>query len=196
MAWWALALGWFPFFLGWVVAVVFACVVFTRSGDGRNHGRRIAIFGLVGIAFWVAVVVAVFVFHPLRANRDAAGDITKGGTMSVEALRVGDCGTQPPTGPTSVVSVVPCSQPHVFQVMATFELSGDYPGDAAVSQESENGCTQRLSQMTELRGRPDLRLTLLHPVAAAWQHDRTVVCLAGTEQPTTGSLLTGAGTSS
>jgi hypothetical protein len=195
-AYWALGLGWFPFFLGWVAAVVLALVVFTRSGDGRNHGKRIAIAGLVGVGFWVAVIVAVFVLRPFAAHRDSAGDVTKGGSMSVVALRVGDCGEQPPTGPTSVVHVVPCSQPHAFQVLATFELSGDYPGDAAVSQESESGCTQRLSQMTQLRGRTDLRLTLLHPVAAAWQRQRTVVCMASSDQPESGSLLTGAGSPS
>jgi hypothetical protein len=195
-AYWALGLGWFPFFLGWVVAVVLACVVITRSGDGRNHGKRIAIWGLVGVGFWVAVIVAVFVFRPLAAHRDSAGDVTKAGSMSVVALRVGDCGQQPPSGPTSVVHVVPCAQPHAFQVLATFELSGDYPGDSAVSQESESGCEQRLSGMTQLRGRSDLRLTLLHPLASVWQQNKTVVCMATSDQPTTGSLLAGAGVAS
>ncbi|MGC4110268.1 MAG: hypothetical protein QM747_07555 [Nocardioides sp.] len=186
---WSLVLGWIPFFLGWVVAVILAIVVLNRSGDGRNHGRKLAIGGLVGVGFWVAVIVAVFVFRPLAAHRDDAGNVTRAGNVTIDGLHVGDCGDHPPTGPTNIMHVVPCSQPHDYQVLTTFELSGDYPGDAVVVRRAEAGCEQRVKKMAALRGHVGLQLSLMRPEASSWTRQKTVVCMASTEQPTTGSLL-------
>jgi hypothetical protein len=188
LAVWALALGWIPIVFTWVAAVVLAIVVFDRSRSGRDHGKKLAIGGLVGVGFWVAVIVAVFFARPFAADRDGSGAVSKAGTITIDGLRVGDCGLTLPTSPTNVMHVVPCGQSHLVQVLATFELSGDYPGDDVVDRQAQAGCTQRLRAMPVLQGRSDLHLTLMRPVASSWTRERTVLCMARTDQPTTGSL--------
>jgi hypothetical protein len=103
-------------------------------------------------------------------------------------MRVGDCGAKSLSGITRTVHVVPCSSPHVFEVMATFEMAGTYPGDDTVKRLAEGGCIKRLRKISALKGRNDLHMTFLRPIASTWDHQKTVVCMVNTPQPTTGSL--------
>jgi hypothetical protein len=189
MAIWSLVLGWIPFVPTMIVGVVLGCLVIGRSKDGRKHGRMLAILGFVGVAFWVVLVVVLLVVRPFSPHRDSQGHLTSGGTVTIDGLRPGDCGTQQLSGITRTVHVVPCSRPHVFEVMARFELNGvGFPGDATVLRLSEGGCVQRLSRIPELKGRSDLRVTYLHPISETWSRQKTVVCMVNTEQPVSGSV--------
>jgi hypothetical protein len=189
MAIWALVLGWIPCLIGTVVAVVLAIIVLVRSRDGRPHGTGLAIGGLVGVAFWVVLGVALLIVAPFGTQRDASGHLTRGGDVTIDGLRVGDCGTKALSGLTRTVHVVPCRQRHVFEVMATFEMRGDsYPGDNAVKRLAEGGCIKRLSRMPNVRGRADLRVTYLHPIPSTWNIQKTVVCMVNTDHPTSGSI--------
>jgi hypothetical protein len=192
MAIWALVLGWIPCAIGFVVSVVLAIIVLGRSRDGRNHGKGMAIGGLVGVAFYIVLIVVVFAVRPFAAHRDASGHLTRGGVVTIDGLRVGDCGTKQLTGITRTVHVVPCSQAHVFEVLVTFEMpDGPYPGDDQVKRLAVGGCVKRTSKLPALKGRSDLRLTYLHPISSTWVTQKTVVCMANTDRPTTGSLTGG-----
>jgi len=191
MAIWALVLGWVPCVPGLVVSVVLAVIVLVRSRDGRAHGRGLAITGLVGVGCWVLLVVGVFVVQPFHADRDSHGELTGGGVVTIDGLRVGDCGTRMLSGLTRTVDVVPCRRRHVFEVLATFEMSGTtYPGDGTVQRLAEGGCIRRLARVPGVRAHPDLHLLDLHPVASTWSRQRTVVCMAASDHPTTGHLST------
>jgi hypothetical protein len=190
MAIWALVLGWIPCAIGFVVAVVLAIVVLVRSGDGRPHGKGLAIAGLVGVAFWVMVVVAVFVISPFGVKRDSAGHVTRAGNVSVGDLRVGDCGPDPGNGVTKTLRVVPCSSPHTFEVLGVFDLpDGAYPGAAEVHRLARRGCISRARQVPQVQGRGDLSLRDFHPTEATWDRFRTVVCLLATTTPASGSIM-------
>lgn len=187
---WALVLGWVPFFPGWIACVVLAIIVFTRSRPGQDHGKKLAIFGLAGVGLYVLLIGAVFIWSPFGVHRDSTGHVTSAGDVTIDGMRVGDCGSNQLHGLTSTVHLVPCSDPHASQVMATFELKGAaYPGDDVVTRLSEGGCVKRLRGMPQLAGRSDLQLLFLHPVAGTWRNQKTVVCLAVSDQPLTGSLL-------
>lgn len=80
MAIWALVLGWIPCLIGMVVSVVLSIIVLSRGGDGRNHGKRYAIGGLVGVGFWVVLVAVLLVVSPFGAKRDSSGHLASGGT--------------------------------------------------------------------------------------------------------------------
>jgi Septum formation len=189
MAIWALVLGWIPCAIGFVVSVVLAIIVLSRSRGGQDHGKKLAIGGLVGVVVWIVLIVLVLVADPFGAKRDSSGHVTRAGDVTIDGLRVGDCGEKALSGITRTVHVVPCSQAHVFEVLATFELSGGpFPGDDTVKRLAEGGCVKRLSRMHELQGRDDLRLTYLHPISQTWRTQKTVICMVNTSQPTTGSV--------
>jgi hypothetical protein len=190
MAGWALALGWIPILPGLVASVVLGCIVISRSKDGRDHGKKLAIAGFVGVACWLLLIVGLLVWSPFSAHRDASGQLTRGGDISIDALQPGDCGPSVSHGVTASLKVVPCRQPHTFEVVARFELpDGDYPGDDTVVRLSERGCAQRLAQLPALRDRKDLALSYLHPMQRTWHAQRSVVCMVNTTQPATGSAL-------
>ena len=189
MAIWALVLGWIPCLIGMVVSVVFSIIVLNRGRDGRNHGEGFAIGGLVGVGFWVVLVVVLLVVSPFDAERDSSGHLTSGGDVTIDGLRVGDCGTKELDGITRLVHVVPCTQSHVFEVMATFEMRGSsFPGDDTVKRLAEGGCLKRLARVPGLRSRGDVHVTYLHPISRTWSTQRTVVCMANTDQPVTGAI--------
>jgi hypothetical protein len=190
MAIWALVLGWIPCLIGMIVSVVLAIMVLSRSRDGRNHGKGMAIGGLVGVGVWIVVLIAALAIHGFSsAQRDASGHLTRGGDVTINGLRVGDCGTKELSGITRTVHVVPCSQAHVFEVLATFQMpDGPYPGDDQVKRLAIGGCVKRAGRIPALKGRTDLHLTYLHPISSTWSIQKTVVCMANTDQPTTGSL--------
>lgn len=138
LAIWALVLGWVPCLLGWIACVVLVITVFTRSRPGEDHGKKLALIGLAGIVFYVLLIAAVFIWSPFAVHRDSTGHVTSAGDVAIDSMRVGDCGSHQLEGMTKTVHLVPCSEPHTFQVMATFELKGTaYPGDDVVTRLSQ-----------------------------------------------------------
>ena len=59
LAGWSLGLAIFPNCLTWILAIVFACIVISRSKDGRDHGRTMSVAALIIVAVWVAIAIAV-----------------------------------------------------------------------------------------------------------------------------------------
>ena len=190
MAVWSLILGWVPCLLSWVLAVIFAIMVLSRSKDGRPHGRGLAIGGLVGVGVWIVLIVTVLIIDPRGPNRDSNGHVTRASDIAIEDLRVGDCGDEPGTDLTKQLHIVPCEQPHVLEVAATFQLTGDtYPGEKTVKRQSIQGCLQRLRGLEQLRGHAELRGGYIEPSGKTWDVLKRVVCLVETDSPTTGSVI-------
>jgi hypothetical protein len=194
----------FVFFvpLALLVAVGLAIAVLVRSRHGINHGRGKAITALVlsllFLAGWVVLIV-VAVDSGGDAQRDSSGQVTQAGTVAVQRLRLGDCFDQSgaprgdSTASVSTVRVVPCSQPHDWEVFHTFELGGGstYPGTNQVSRFAEGGCLDAYRPFT---GAPhhaaDPEVFYIYPRANNWRFgDRTVQCVIGREGGSfTGSL--------
>jgi hypothetical protein len=177
---------------GILLGLVFGIVGLFRTRNGQRRGRGMAIAGIVLSVMWTAVVVAVVVYVVTSsAQRDAAGEVTEGGSASFADVRVGDCVSDLPSGVQYDVDVVPCAQPHRAQVFAIYDLeSGPYPGEEQAFATGETGCRERLPQ--ELVASPqtaDLQTYLYVPNEANWQNgDRQVICLAGSETAMTGDL--------
>jgi len=191
----------FVFFipLALLVAIGLAIAVLVRSRRGINHGRGKAITALVlaGLILvgWAALIV-VAVTTSDDAHRDGSGHVTQSGTISVQRLRLGDCfdhGALPDDNGRfriTTVRVVPCAEPHDWEVFHTFSLTGDaYPGTGEVSRFSEGGCLDAIEPF--LGGPLDHsgpEVDYLHPTAASWrQDDRLVQCVIGAN----GSQVTG-----
>lgn len=123
--------------------------------------------------------------------------------MDVFSINVGDCIVNTDdAGPeaTEVMSVpiVPCSQPHAYEVFHEFDLTGtSFPGSEQVTEAAREQCTGQA--FTDYIGKAwnDSELTLFwyHPTPESWASgDRVVSCVvleqAAEEggNPTTGSL--------
>ncbi len=190
MAIWSLILGWVPCLIGWIAAVVLAIIVLSRSKDGRPHGRGLAIAGLVGVGVWVVLITGFLIIAPFGPHRDSAGHVTRASDIAIKDLRAGDCGDQHSTGLTKKLHIVPCGDPHLFEVAATFDLTASsYPGDRTVRKESVKGCLQRLRKLTQLQGHAELHGGFIRPSEGTWDVLKRVVCLVETDVPTTGSVI-------
>jgi hypothetical protein len=176
---------------GVLLAVVFGLVALSQIRRRGGRGRGMAIAGLVLSACWT-VVIALVVVAALTAapNRDEAGAVTDPGQAHVQSLQVGDCidGLADQTV-VSAITFRPCAEPHQAEVFAQFELpTGPWPGPEAVVQLAEDGCGQRVPDLTGHPQLATLGMFTLTPVENAWAMDQTVTCLV---LDTTGLTLTG-----
>jgi hypothetical protein len=103
------------------------------------------------------------------------------GEGAVSALRVGQCLNQPgTTTDIEEVEVVPCEDPHDFEVFALVELpDGAYPGDSALSDTAQPACTDRFAAYVGVEPAESVLATgFLIPSEDGWEGgDRQVVCL-------------------
>ncbi len=144
----------------------------------RGHGWRAA---------WplgLAVVVALSGCAS-QGPRDSAGQVTAPAPVDAFSLQVGDCTGPLTTGTVEKVPLLPCGQPHSWEVFAATELGGDdYPGAGAVEDEAEEFCQARFKKFVGVSvAKSDYDLNVLQPTKQTWNSagDRAVTCLAGKE---------------
>jgi len=72
--------------------------------------------------------------------------------IEVAKLLVGDCFDNlgdADVASVATVTLVPCTEPHAFEVFATFDLPiGSYPGEDAIVAAAEDGCGSRFEAFT------------------------------------------------
>ena len=184
LAGWALGLAIFPNCITWVLAIVFASIVMSRSKDGRDHGKRMAIAAFVIIGVWVvALIVVVAVLAATDADRDESGRVTDGGRASVLDLQVGDCLPDVGTGKQRTIELVPCTSPHHSEVYADFDLSGEFTTREEVTHLSEAGCFDRFEGYVGVKPRKS-SLDVLYffpPDEVTFSQDTGVTCILTSE---------------
>lgn len=97
------------------------------------------------------------------------------------------------TATEPAIEVVPCSEPHGFEVFATTELAaGDYPGIGEADAQAQEFCRAEFGKFIGLEyDDSELDLQYFYPVESEWDtaNGRAVICLAGrVGEPTTGTL--------
>ncbi|QIM16000.1 hypothetical protein G7067_05530 [Leucobacter insecticola] len=118
---------------------------------------------------------------PVRDSQ--TGEITEGNDKAdVFALRVGDCMNES-TGSTEVSSVptVPCAEAHDEEIYHSFMMKdGDFPGDSAITAESEKVCTPEFESFIGISyDESTLDWYPFTPTAGSWgEGDREVLCVA------------------
>jgi hypothetical protein len=174
--------------------LIFGVIALSQIKKRNQSGRGLAIGGILLSVLWFVVGVALVVWAVMAgtANRNDAGEITEGGSVSSFDLKPGDClnGLAESNNITSVPAV-PCTEPHDGEVFATFEITaGTWPGDAEVAKQAETGCVQRLPEYSEKAAKDEkLEIFFLHPTSASWaQGDHEVTCVAMGSAKTTGSI--------
>jgi hypothetical protein len=123
------------------------------------------------------------------STRDTAGNVVEGGDVGAFKLQLGDCIESDAGTEVESLPVVPCDQPHLYEVYHLFDIpDGDFPGAETVNTLSEEGC---LAAFATFVGIPfeqsQYTFTSLTPTELTWTQadDREVVCMITTTDSTT-----------
>ncbi len=126
--------------------------------------------------------------HPTASNSDA----------DVFSIKVGDCLDDAAiNGTTTTTPIVPCSEPHDSEAFKSIIMAdGDYPGDDAVKQQSEDGCTAAFADFVGISyDDSTLNVSYYFPTEDSWGNgDREIMCTvsdtdaSGSPTRSTGSL--------
>ena len=107
-------------------------------------------------------------------------------------LEVGDCFAEVPEGELVTVPVVPCAEPHIYEVYAQLMIpEGDYPGDDAVFEQTDELCIAEFEPFVGLSYEESvLDVFYLSPTEESWlDGDRAVTCsIYDPGEDVTGSL--------
>ena len=164
---------------GVLFGAVFGFVALRQIRKRGQHGRGLALTGLIASGLWLAMILLVVAAEIKTGGSNGSGTGTGDGTVSITDLKPGDClTTVTATGTVTDVPVVPCTTPHAGEVFAVFDLpDGPWPGDAKVEEQSESRCNDEFDTYADS---PDSKLELyyLHPKEQSWWRDRGVICIA------------------
>ncbi len=135
------------------------------------------------------------------AKRDSSGNVVESGTQTFSQLQVGDCIERTNSdGPDPVPSsqgdysfnVVPCDQPHIWEVFGLESISDSDYSEAAITQQSELHCTDEFSSYVGVDySFSSLTFQWYQPTKETWSDgDRLITCLvaSGDKSMRTGSL--------
>ncbi|UYO95713.1 septum formation family protein [Microbacterium sp. M28] len=118
------------------------------------------------------------------APRDEeTGEVTEESNIDIFSLKVGDCmpGDAMSGAEQSDADVVPCSEPHGYEVYHEFELAdGEFPGADAIQAEVEAQCLPAFDSFIGLTFEESaLDITWYEPTEDSWTEadDRLVQCL-------------------
>jgi hypothetical protein len=117
----------------------------------RGRGYAIAALGALAIGSFNHTTADPASGSRSRAEAPQEQEPPASQDVFVNELSVGDCLPRGyPQGQPESVRVAPCSQPHLEEVYAKFNLpKGRYPGDKKVQQRADSGCLQRFEQLWE-----------------------------------------------
>lgn len=134
-----------------------------------------------------AALVTVLVFGlagcSAEAPRNSAGQVTSAVPADAFSLQLGDCTGALTSGTVGEVTLVPCAEPHAWEVFAATELEGDdFPGAGTVQDLAEEFCNDQFKSFIGVAvNKSEWHLTVLQPTRQTWNDagDRQVTCLAG-----------------
>ncbi|GGA72907.1 hypothetical protein GCM10011490_24610 [Pseudoclavibacter endophyticus] len=125
------------------------------------------------------------------ADRGDDGQVTETAEDSVFAVQVGDCLNEPDGTEVSDVELIPCAEPHDYEVFDELELpEGDFPSD--IEDQAKEFCEG--DAFTEFvgvdYGSSQLYATYFVPTQDGWeqQDDRLIQCIIYDQEPTAGTL--------
>ena len=114
---------------------------------------------------------------------EETGEVTEESNIDIFSLKVGDCmpGDAMSGSEQTDADVVPCSEPHGYEVYHEFELAdGEFPGAEAIQAEVEAQCLPAFDSFIGLTFEESaLDITWYEPTEDSWTEadDRLVQCL-------------------
>jgi hypothetical protein len=174
-------------------SITFGIIALVQTKRTGQQGRGLAIGGLAISSAWIVLIgILGTVVLLSRANRGDDGQITEAGDVQVLDLRVGDClESLTESEELSDLPAVPCSQPHLGEVYALFDIPGTaYPGEEEVWAIADEECFERLAGYSQAAANdPGVEVYYLYPTSGSWRRgDHEIACIAASETPRTGSI--------
>lgn len=123
-----------------------------------------------------------------------AAEFQEDSEVAANDLREGECMTDSGTAADPSIQVMPCAEPHAFEVFATTELAaGVYPGIGEADAQTQEFCRSEFAKFVGVEyDVSGLELQYFYPVESEWSDEggRSVVCLVGNAggEPSTGTL--------
>ncbi|KRF09379.1 hypothetical protein ASH00_07085 [Arthrobacter sp. Soil782] len=130
---------------------------------------------------------------PAPASSEAA-EAQKASSVTANDLQEGQCMTDSGTAAEPDIQIIPCEEPHAFEVFATTELdAGVYPGLGEADAQAQEFCRGEFAAFVGVEyDASALALQYFYPVESEWTDDggRSVICLVGSAggEPSTGTL--------
>ncbi|GAB3556099.1 hypothetical protein GCM10027404_34060 [Arthrobacter tumbae] len=132
--------------------------------------------------------------EPSAAESAQAVERQAASEVAPRDLQEGQCMADSGTAADPNLQVLPCGEPHPFEVFATTELpAGEYPGLGEADAQAQEFCRSEFAAFIGLDyDASALDLQYFYPVESEWTDDggRSVVCLVGSAggAPSTGTL--------
>jgi len=144
----------------------------------RPLWRRVPIGLLIFGVLVIGGAVAGFITN---ASRSSTGDITRGGDLTSNDLRVGDCWDlkDPNADTIDNVAAKPCGQTHEYEVFYIASMAGDgYPTEDAFNTYVNSTCVPAFeTYVGRTYEASTLDISWLYPGSEGWSAgDRTVEC--------------------
>ncbi len=112
--------------------------------------------------------------------RDPDGQVLGPTTVDALDIHLADCFNNPGAESVEQVMVVPCSEPHDFEVFYSFQLAdGPYPGDDEVQKQWFDGCLAEFESFVGTKfDESALDVSAIYPTEQTWNDlkDREVLC--------------------
>lgn len=174
-------------------SITFGIIALVQTRRSGQQGRGLAIAGLAISAGWI-VLGGLLIAGALlsQAGREDDGQITEAGDVGVFELTVGDClASVTESERLTHLPAVPCSQPHVGEVYAVFDVpASSYPGTDELVAVADERCLAWLASYSPTAADdPDIEIYYIHPTAQSWRRgDHAITCIAVTETARIGSI--------
>lgn len=127
---------------------------------------------------------------------EASGEITEASSADVFALAVGDCLDDEGSDEVTSVPVVPCGDPHDFEVYHEFSIDGtEWPGEDAIFEAADAGCYEQFEPFVGfVYEESEIDFNYYSPTQQSWEDggDRLVSCLVYDMSGKTTGTLAGA----
>jgi len=162
------------------------------AGESEDAGGRRGISWLVVTGVIVVLVAAVAAAGVLVVTTHGFRHktVVTYRPAAVFSLRAGDCINSSQNGLSA--TILSCATPHDAEVFATFSLTGSsWPGEAAVQQRANSGCTNRLAgYLNPQLLNAGLTQQYVYPNQDAWKAGvHTVICeVSSASGPLSGSV--------
>lgn len=127
-------------------------------------------------------------------ERNAEGTVNAEAETDTSSLVVGDCIDDPGMQDVSDITILPCSEPHSFESIASSQMpDGEYPGEAAANTAASDFCAKEFSEFVGVDFEESvLELLFFYPVEESWTTagDREILCFVAEEGevPVTGTF--------